>query len=124
MKTSRSVAVVTALCLLSLIFGVAFNSIIWGDENASKPTTEDLVLQIRDLKKEIQMLKARITGLEAIQRQHKREHRMRQPEIQPRIDPAYPDTSQFPKGSVRKEINGMTYYIIPLQDQNANKSRQ
>jgi hypothetical protein len=128
MKTSRSVAVIATLCLLSLIFGVAFNSIIWGDEKPPKPTMDDLVLQLQDLKAEIRMLKARITGLEAKQRQHEREHSVRQPGIQlqpeippPSIVPAYP---QMPKGSVRKEINGMTYYIIPLQNQNANKSRQ
>ena len=32
-----------------------------------------------------------------------------------------PHMNQLPQGSVQREINGMPYYIIPLQAQNVDK---
>ena len=112
MKMGRLLTIIAVLSLSLLVFLVAFNSVILGDEKASEPTTETLVSQIQDLRKEIEVLKERINELENGRK------------ISPTVpwDPSSVDTipeiNQLPKGSVRREINGMTYYIIPLQDQN------
>ena len=115
MKMSRILAIIAVLSLSLLVFLVAFNSVILGDEKASEPTMETLVLQIQDLQKEVEALKKRISKLESEQKG---------PPVVPRDLPSVdttPHMNQLPKGSQQKEINGMTYYIIPLQDQSVDK---
>ena len=111
MKMGRLLTIIAVLSLSLLVFLIASNSVILGDEKASESTTETLISQIQDLRKEIEALKERISKLESGQ------------EIpwDPPSGDIIPHMDQLPKGSQRKEINGMTYYIIPLQDQNVDK---
>ena len=115
MKTRRLLTIIAMLSLSLLVFLIAFDSVILGDEKASEPTTETLILQIQALRKEIEVLKERISKLESGQ-----EMPSIVPEDLPSVD-TIPNMNQLPRGSVRREINGMTYYIIPLQDQSVDK---
>ena len=149
MKTGRLLTIIVLLSLSLLVFLIAFNSTILGDEKASEPTTETLILQIQALRKEIEDLKERIGRLEDGQKIPPTVPQVGPPivpedlssvNITPRIaSPAVPQvkpppiprdlpsvnttphTNQLSKGSERREINGMTYYIIPLQDQNVDR---
>ena len=115
MKMERLLTIIAVLSLSLLVFLIAFNSVTLGDEKASESTTETLISQIQDLRKEIAALKERINKLESEQKT---------PPVVPRDPPSVdtiPHMNQLPKGSIRKEINGMTYYIIPLQDQNVER---
>ena len=147
MKMGRLLTIVAVLSLSLLVFLIAFNSVILGDEKASEPTTETLISQIQDLQKEIEALKERISKLESEQKMTPAVPHVPSPtvpedlpsvDITPRVispgvpqvkppavprdlPPTTPHVNQLPKGSVQGEINGMTYYIIPLQDQNVDK---
>ena len=137
MKTGRLLTIIAVLSLSLLVFLIAFNSVILGDEKASESTTETLISQIQDLQKEIETLKERISKLESGQKMRPtvledlpsvnstpRVITPAEPRAIPRdLSPVdiIPEINQLPKGSVRKEINGMTYYIIPLQDQSVDK---
>ena len=115
MKMGRLLTIIAALSMSSLVFLIAFNSVILGDDKTSESTTETLISQIQDLQKEIEALKERISKLE---------NEQKTPPAVPRDPPsvdAIPHMDQLPKGAVRREINGMTYYIIPLQDQNVDQ---
>ncbi len=115
MKMGRLLTIIAVLSLSLLVFLITFNSVILGDEKASESTTETLISQIQDLQKEIEALKERISKLESGQKMPSIV-----PEDLPSVD-TIPHIDQLPKGSMRKEINGMTYYIIPLQDQSVDK---
>ena len=115
MKMGRLLTIIAVLSLSLLVFLIASNSVILGDEKASESTTETLISQIQDLQKEIEVLKERLSKLE---------NEQEIPPVVPRDPPfvdAIPHMDQLPKGSIRKEINGMTYYIIPLQDQSVDE---
>ena len=112
MKTGRLLTIIAVLSLSLLVFLIVFNSVVLGDEKASEPTTDTLISQIQDLQKEIEALKERISRLEG--------ESPAAPWDLPSVD-TIPHVDQLPKGSVRREINDMTYYIIPLQDQNVDK---
>ena len=144
MKMGRLLTIIAVLSLSLLVFLIAFNSVILGVEKASEPTTEMLISQIQDLQKEIETLKERIGKLESGQKMRPTVPQVPSPtvpedlpsvDINPKVAPIVPPDvpqdlpsvdripgiNQLPKGSVQKEINGMTYYIIPLQDQNVDK---
>ena len=144
MKMSRLLTIIAVLSLSLLVFLIALSSVILGDEKASEPTTEMLLSQIQDLQREIDTLKERISKLESEQKIPPAVPQVPSPtvpedlpsvDINPKVAPivppdvpqdlpsveAIPEINQLPKGSVQKEINGMTYYIIPLQDQNVDK---
>lgn len=123
MKTNRLSMIIAAVGVLSLIFVAAFTSSILGDQKVPNPTTEELVSKIQSLQEEIDKLKDRIAELEIKQRVSPGH-----PQDLYTIEPSpnvVPDGNQlpkgFPKGSSRREFNGMTYYIIPLQDQSSGQ---
>ena len=123
MKTRRLLTIIAALSISLLVFLIAFNSVILGNEKASEPTTETLILQIQDLRKEIKDLKERIGRLEDGQKIPPTVPQAQSPIVPEDLSSinTIPNIDQLPKGSVRRAINGMTYYIIPLQDQNVDK---
>ena len=120
MKTRRLLTIIAALSISLLVFLIAFNSVILGDEKASEPTTETLISQIQALRKEIEALEERISRLESGQKIPPTVPQVISPGVLQDLPPinTTPHTNQLPKGSQRREISGMTYYIIPLQDQN------
>ena len=123
MKMGRLLTIIAVLSLSLLVFLIAFNSVILGEEEASEPTMETLISQIQDLRKEIEALKERISKLESEQGISPGVPHVKSPivpEDLPSVD-TIPHMDQLPKGSMRKEINGMIYYIIPLQDQSVDK---
>ncbi len=115
MKTSRLLTIIAALSISSLVLLITFNSTILGNEKASESTTETLIPQIQDLQKEIEALKERVGRLES-----ERKIPPTVPQDLPSVN-TIPHMNQLPKGSVEGEINGMIYYIIPLQNQNVDK---
>ena len=137
MKMGRLLTIIAVVSLSLLVFLIAFNSTILGDEKASESTTETLISQIQDLQKEVETLKERISKLESEQKMTPtvpedlpsvnttpRVITPAEPRAIPRNLPPVnttPHMNQLPKGSVQGEINGMTYYIIPLQDQSVDK---
>lgn len=144
MKTSQLLTIIAVLSLSLLVFLIAFNSVILGDEKASEPTMETLISQIQDLRKEVEALKERISKLESGQKIPAAVPQVPSPTVpedlpsvdtNPKVAPivppdvsqdlpsveTIPEINQLPKGSVQKEISDMTYYIIPLQDQNVDK---
>ena len=123
MKTSRLLTILAVLSISSLVFLIAFNSVILGNDKASESTTEALISQIQNLQKEIEALKERISRLESGQKIPPTVPQVISPGVPqdlPSIN-TIPHMNQLPKGSERREINGMIYYIIPLQDQNVDK---
>ena len=123
MKTSRLLTILAVLSISSLVFLIAFNSVILGNDKASESTTEALISQIQNLQKEIEALKERISRLESGQKIPPTVPQVISPGVPqdlPSIN-TIPHMNQLPKGSEQREINGMTYYIIPLQDQNVDK---
>ena len=68
MKTSRLLTILAVLSISSLVFLIAFNSVILGNDKASESTTEALISQIQNLQKEIEALKERISRLESGQK--------------------------------------------------------
>ena len=149
MKTGRLLTIIVLLSLSLLVFLIAFNSVILGNEKASESTTETLISQIQDLQEEVKALKERISKLESGQKAPPTVPQVKSPIVpedlppvnttpriitptEPQVGPpivprdlppvnAIPNIDQLPKGSERREINGMTYYIVPLQDQNVDK---
>ena len=106
-----------------LVFLIAFNSVILGNEKTVEPTMETLISQIQDLEKVVKALKERVSKLEGGQKILPTVSPVKSP-IAPEDLPSVnttPHMSQLPKGSVQREIKGMPYYIIPLQAQNVDK---
>ena len=68
MKTRRLLTIIAMLSLSLLVFLIAFDSVILGNEKASEPTTETPISQIQDLRKEIEALEERISRLESGQK--------------------------------------------------------
>ena len=111
MKTGRFLTITVALGILSFVFLVTSNSTILGNEKASESATEDLVSKIEGLQKELETLKERVKRLESEQ--------WKSPTLPEIVNPSQPLSNFFelPKGSVRGEVYGIPYTIIPLQDQ-------
>lgn len=115
MKMGRLRTIIAVFSLSLLVFLIAFSSVILGDDETAKSTTETLISQIQALQKEIEILKERINRLESGQK------------IPPAVARdlpsvnAIPHMNQPPKGSMQMEINGTPYYIIPLQNQSVDK---
>ena len=111
MKTGRLVTITVALGILLFVFLITSNSTILGKENASESTTEDLVSKIERLQEELKTLKERVNSLESEQ--------WRSPTLPEIVNPSQPLSNFFelPKGSDRREVHGIPYTVIPLQDQ-------
>ena len=127
MKTSRLLTIIATLSISSLVLLIAFNSVILGNDKTPELTIETLIPQIQDLQKEIEALKERISRLEGEQKTPSPVPQVTSPTV-PRIVPrdlppmnTIPHMNQLPKGSEQREINGMAYYIIPLQYQNVDR---
>jgi hypothetical protein len=149
MKKSRLPTIIAIASISLLVFLIAFNSVILGNEKTVEPTMETLLSQVQDLEKVVKAVKERVSKLEGEQKMPLTVPQAKSPivpeylpsvNVTPRvISPAVPqakppimsrdlpfvnttpDMNQLPKGSVRKEFNDMTYYIIPLQNQNVDK---
>lgn len=110
MKTGRFLTITAALGILLLVFLITSNSTILGNEKASQLETKDLISQIKGLQEELEGLKERVGRLES--------GRRISPTLPQIIDPSHPRSNvyELPKGSVRGEVYGIPYTIIPLQD--------
>lgn len=110
MKTGRLVTIAVALGIILFVLLITSNSTILGKENASESTTEDLISKIEGLQEELETLKERVNSLEYEQ--------WRSPTLPEIVNPAQPLSNFFelPKGSVRGEVHGIPYTVIPLQD--------
>lgn len=111
MKTGRLLTITAALGILLLVFLVTSNSTILGNEKASESPTEDFVSKIEGLQEEIEVLKERVRRLES--------GRRISPTLPEIVIPSQPTRNFFelPKGSVKGEVYGIPYTVIPLQDQ-------
>ena len=123
MKKSRLPTIIAMASISLLVFLIAFNSVILGNEKTVEPTMETLLSQVQDLEKVVKAVKERVSKLEGGQKilptvSQVKSHIV--PEDLPSVNTT-PHMNQLPKGSVQREINGMPYYIIPLQAQNVDK---
>ena len=111
MKTGRLLTIAAALGILLLVFLITSNSTILGNEKTAELTTKDLISQIEELQEELEALKERVSRLESGQR--------KSPILPQIVEPSHPLSNAFelPKGSVRGEVYGIPYTVIPLQDQ-------
>ena len=115
MKTGRLLTITAVLGILLFVFLVTSNSTILGNEKASESATKDLVSQIERLQEELETLKERVSKLESGQ--------IISPTLPEIVIPSHPLPNAFelPKGSIRGEVYGIPYSIIPLQDQIIHK---
>ena len=111
MKTGRLLTIAAALGILLFVFLITSNSTILGNEKASESESNYLISQIEELQEELEALKERVSSLESRQR--------KSPILPQIVEPSHPLSNAFelPKGSVRGEVYGIPYAIIPLQDQ-------
>ena len=111
MKTGRLLTIAAALGILLFVFLITSNSTILGNEKASESESNYLISQIEELQEELEALKERVSSLESRQRIS--------PILPQIVEPSHPLSNAFelPKGSVRGEVYGIPYAIIPLQDQ-------
>ena len=72
---------------------------------------EDLAKQVQDLKKQVAALEQKVTSLES-----------RLQQLTLTIPQTFPELKQLPKGWQKYEFNGMTYYIVPV-DQDLKKTK-
>jgi outer membrane murein-binding lipoprotein Lpp len=72
---------------------------------------EDLAKQVQDLKKQVAGLEEKVASLES-----------RLQKITVAIPQTFPELKQLPKGWEKREFNGMSYYIIPL-DQDLKRAK-
>lgn len=72
---------------------------------------EDLAKQVQDLKKQVAALEEKVASLES-----------RLQKITLAIPRTFPELKQLPKGWEKREFNGMSYYIIPI-DQDLKKAK-
>ena len=149
MRKSRLPTIIAMASISLLVFLIAFNSVILGNEKTVEPTMETLISQIQDLEKVVKALKDRVSKLEGGQKILPTVPQVKSPiasedlpsvNIMPRvISPTVPQVkspiasedlpsvnttphmNRLPKGLVQREINGMPYYIIQLQAQNVDK---
>jgi hypothetical protein len=100
MKTRRLLTIIAALSTSLSVFLIASNSTILGDEKASESTARDLLTD---------------RGPESRQGIS--------PTVPQIVHPSHPlpNVYELLKGSVRREVYGIPYNIIPLQDQNVDK---
>ena len=107
MKTGRLLTIAAAFGMLLLVFLITS----LGNEKTSESATKDLVSKIERLQEELETLKERVSKLESGQRIS--------PTLPQIVNPSHPLPNAFelPKGSVRGEVYGIPYSIIPLQDQ-------
>lgn len=125
MKMGRLVAIIAVLNFSLLVFLVAFNSVIFGAEKAFEPTTETLISQIQDLRKEIKALKERVSKLESGQKISPTVPQVPSPtvpedlpvDINPNIIPISPRTepAQESTGVVRGHIVGTSETQLPIE---------
>jgi hypothetical protein len=125
MKMGRLVAIIAVLSLSLLVFLVAFNSTILGAEKTSESTTEMLISQIQDLRKEIEALKERISKLEGGQKISPTVPQVPSPtvsedlpvDINPNIIPIAPRTGPAQKatGVVRGHIVDTSEAQLPIE---------
>ena len=123
MRKSRLPTIIAMASISLLVFLIAFNSVILGNEKTVEPTMETLISQVQNLEKVVKTLKDRVSKLEGGQKILPTVPQVKSP-IVPEDLPSVnttPHMNRLPKGSVQREINGMTYYIIPLQAQNVDK---
>ena len=115
MNTNRLLMTIAVLSISLLVFLITFNSTILGNEKVSELITKDLISQIGDLQAEIEALKERVSKLEIGQRIS--------PTVPQIVHPSHPlpNVYELPEGSVRGEVYGIPYSIIPLQHQNVDK---
>ena len=123
MKKSRLPTIIAMASISLLVFLIAFNSVILGNEKTVEPTMETFLSQVQDLEKVVKAVKERVSKLEGGQKilptlPQVKSHIV--PEDLPSVNTT-PHMNQLPQGSVQREINGMPYYIIPLQAQNVDK---
>lgn len=123
MKKSRLPTIIAMASISLLVFLIAFNSVILGNEKTVEPTMETLLSQVQDLEKVVKAVKERVSKLEGGQKilptvPQVKSHIVL--EDLPSVNTT-PHMNQLPQGSVQREINGMPYYIIPLQAQNVDK---
>ena len=78
---------------------------------ASPARQEDLAKQVQDLKKQVRALEDKVASLES-----------RLQQLTLTIPQTFPDLKQLPKGWQKYEFNGMSYYIVPL-DQDLKKAK-
>jgi seryl-tRNA synthetase len=93
---------VGVLCLLAIAMS-------WG--GAFPTGQEDLAKQVQDLKKQVAALEEKVADLEK-----------RLQKLTLTIPQAFPELKQLPKGWEKREFNGMSYYIIPI-DQDLKKPK-
>ena len=115
MKTGRLLTITAALGIVLFVFLITSNSTILGNEKASESETKDLISQIKGLQKELEVLKERVGRLES--------GRSISPNLPHIMHPSHPrsDVHELPKGSIRGEVYGIPYTIVPLQDQIIHK---
>ena len=125
MKMGRLLTIIAAFSLSLLAFLIAFNSVIFGAEKAFEPTTETLISQIQDLRKEIEALKERISKLESGQKISPAVPQVPSPtipedlpvDINPNIIPIAPRTgpAQEATGVVRGHIVDTSEAQLPIE---------
>jgi outer membrane murein-binding lipoprotein Lpp len=91
------------------IFCLSAMAMSWGA--AFPASQEDLAKQVQDLKKQVATLEEKVASLES-----------RLQKITLAIPQTFPELKQLPKGWEKREFNGMSYYIIPL-DQDLKKAK-
>ena len=110
MKTGRLLTIAAALGILLFVFLITSNSTILGNEKASESESNYLISQIEELQEELEALKERVSSLES--------GRRKSPTVPQIVHPSrsIPNIYKLPKGSVRGEVYGIPYAVIPLQD--------
>jgi outer membrane murein-binding lipoprotein Lpp len=100
MNKTKWMVGILCLSVIALSWGVAFPG-----------GQEDLAKQVQDLKKQVAALEEKVASLES-----------RLQKITVAIPQTFPELKQLPKGWEKREFNGMSYYIIPL-DQDLKKPK-
>ena len=125
MKMRRLLTIIAVFSMSSLVFLTVFNSVILGDDKTSEPTTEALISQIQDLRKEIKALKGRVSKLESGQKISPTVPQVSSPtvpedlpvDINPNMIPIAPRTgsAQEATGVVRGHIVDTSEAQLPIE---------
>jgi TolA-binding protein len=100
MNKTKWMVGILCLSVIALSWGAAFPG-----------GQEDLAKQVQDLKKQVRALEDKVASLES-----------RLQQLTLTIPQTFPDLKQLPKGWQKYEFNGMSYYIVPL-DQDLKKAK-
>lgn len=100
MKTKKWMVGILCLVAIALSWGAAFPG-----------RQDDLAKQVEELKKQVAALEQKVASLES-----------RLQKLTLTIPQAFPELKQLPKGWEKREFNGMSYYIIPI-DQDLKKAK-